>query len=251
MDLLTLNSLSKRYLTRQKGKNKKTWAVKSLTLNIPEGVIFGFLGPNGAGKTTTIKMIIGLTLPTEGEITIMGESHTRASVRKNVGFLPENPQFPPMLTANEFLLWTGKMMGVQGPSLAQKAEELLERVSLADARHKKISTFSKGMVQRLGIAQAILASPKLLILDEPLSGLDPPGRQMVSEILLEAKRSGRTVFFSSHILSDVKNLCDEVGLIIEGRLSKRGTVESVFNLSKTDAADTLDKQFSALLNAHA
>ncbi len=251
MDPLVIENLAKRYVTRQRGEKKAVWAVKDLTISIPHGAIFGFLGPNGAGKTTTIKMMMGLTLPTTGNILILGKSQTSPSARAGIGFLPENPQFPPALTAQEVLAWTGRMMGMEGETLKKRVDALLARVRLNEVRHERIATFSKGMIQRLGIAQATLAKPALLILDEPLSGLDPPGRQMVTEILKEAREEGCTVFFSSHILSDVRALCDEVGLIVGGHLVKKGEIEAVFNLSGDDSPASLDQRFSEIIHTRA
>jgi len=247
---IELQNLSKKYASSGGIKKREQWAVKDVSLNVTHGTIFGFLGPNGAGKTTTIKMIMGLTRPTAGTISIMGASHSNHAVRKNIGFLPENPMFPQTLTAYEILRWTGNMMGMRGSILKKNTDTLLKRVFLYEARNKKVASFSKGMIQRLGIAQALIASPRILILDEPLSGLDPPGRQMASEILFDARKEGSTIFFSSHILSDVKTLCDEVGLIVNGHLKSKGSIEEVFRLRENDT-DSLDKRFAEVINSDA
>ncbi len=244
---IELQNLSKKYVSSGGIKKREQWAVKDVSLNIARGTIFGFLGPNGAGKTTTIKMMMGLTRPTTGTVSLMGAPHTDFRVRMGIGFLPENPQFPQTLTAREILIWSGEMMGMSGPHLAEKADNLLKQVQLDTSGRKKVGAFSKGMIQRLGIAQALIASPDILILDEPLSGLDPPGRQMVSELLLGAREKGSTIFFSSHILSDVKALCDEVGLIVNGRLKARGTLETVFHLEGEHSIDSLDRRFAEVI----
>ncbi len=248
---ISLRDLSKRFTFRQGGKKKGRWAVKDLSLEVRKGTVFGFLGPNGAGKTTTIKMMMGLTLPTEGEIFLLGKTCSTPTARVSIGFLPENPLFPPTLTGWEIMLWAGQMVGMKGTEVTERAHELLARVRLLEAKDKRVSTYSKGMIQRLGVAQAVLNSPALLILDEPLSGLDPSGRQVVTAILNEAKKEGCTIFFSSHILADVRSLCDEVGLIVEGRLVKQGTIEEVFGLPEEATPEFLDRRFSEVVENHA
>ncbi len=244
---IILRDVSKQYPSPGRSRGKGQWAVKDVTLEIERGKIFGFLGPNGAGKTTTIKMMMGLTRPTRGAISLLGMPHTAAKVRQRIGFLPENPRFPGTLTAKEILVWTGEMMGLPRASISKKVEETLKEVLLDTAGRKKVGSFSKGMIQRLGIAQAMITSPEILILDEPLSGLDPPGRQMVSEILRRERERGSTIFFSSHILSDVKALCDEVGLIVNGHLRARGTLEEVFQLEGGEPPASLDKRFAEIV----
>ncbi len=243
MSAIELQDLSKRYISRGSLKKKEQWAVAHVSLRIEQGTIFGFLGPNGAGKTTTIKMMMGLARPTSGRIFMLSEDIALKNIRKTIGFLPENLQFPPTLTAREILAWSGKMMGLHGNSLKGRVENLLKQVLLFEDRNKKIAAFSRGMVQRLGIAQALIGCPKILILDEPLSGLDPPGRQMVSSLLKSEREKGTTVFFSSHILSDIQILCDEVALIVKGRLKGKGGIGDVFGISSNAAALSLDQRF--------
>lgn len=202
-------------------------AVDHLDLQIPKGGVFGFLGPNGAGKTTTIQMLIGNVYPTAGEAWIFGHRAGSIQAKKMLGFLPEKFQFHDFLTAEEFLKMHGRLAKMEGKTLRKRIEEVLELVGLAERRKSKIREFSKGMQQRIGLAQAILHDPELVILDEPTSALDPLGRRRVREVIEYLKRRGKTVFLNSHLLSEVERSCDRVAIIHKGRVVKQGTLEEL------------------------
>jgi ABC-2 type transport system ATP-binding protein len=202
-------------------------AVDRLNLEVRKGEIFGFLGHNGSGKTTTIKMILGLVRPTAGRALILGRDFREIDVKRSVGYLPESPYFYDYLTAEEFLKFYGRLFNMGGSELACKIDSLLEQVSLRDARSVQLRKFSKGMLQRVGIAQALINDPLLVILDEPMSGLDPIGRRDVRDIILRLREQGKTVFFSSHILPDVEMICDRVGILAKGELKAIGPVSDL------------------------
>ena len=198
--------------------------LKGLTLEVPEGTAFGFVGPNGAGKTTTIKCLMGLQKATGGSAEIHGKPITDPECRRRVGFLPERPYFYEHLSAREFLDFYGRLCEVPSALRATRINALLERVDLGRFRDVPLGKFSKGMLQRAGLAQALIADPDLLVLDEPMSGLDPLGRVLVRDIILEERKAGKTVFFSSHILSDIEAICDRVAIVVSGELRGLGTV---------------------------
>ena len=202
-------------------------ALKPLTLTVEEGEIFGFLGPNGAGKTTTLKMLVGLAFPTRGTARILGMDLDNPGMKAQIGFLPEQPYFYDYLTARELLRYYGQLSGVDARQLSRKVDEVLSRVGLKDAANLQLRKFSKGMLQRAGIAQAILHEPRVVFLDEPMSGLDPMGRREVRNLIEELKAEGKTVFFSTHILSDAEALCDRVAIIHLGELHRVGAVEEL------------------------
>lgn len=193
-------------------------ALRDLSLEVREGETFGLLGPNGAGKTTTLKLLLGLCSPTSGRITLFGRSPDRPEVRQAVGFLPENPYFYTYLTGREFLAFCGGMFDLSRNRLKERIEELLDLVGMNHAADLQLRKYSKGMLQRIGIAQALINDPQLVFLDEPMSGLDPVGRRQFREIILRLKSQGKTLFFNSHILSDVEDICDRFGILYEGRL---------------------------------
>jgi len=195
---------------------KTTPALRGVSLNVEEGQIFGFLGPNGAGKTTTIKIITGLIKPDAGRIAVFGEPPRSLAVRQRIGFLPELPYFYDHLSGFELLDMHAHLIRHQ--PTRQEILELLFRVGLKDASTKRIRGYSRGMLQRLGVAVALMGDPELLILDEPLSGLDPIGRKEIKDLIFEQKGRKKTVFFSSHILSDVEEICDQIGVIINGQI---------------------------------
>jgi ABC-2 type transport system ATP-binding protein len=199
-------------------------ALQPLTLSVEEGEIFGFLGPNGAGKTTTLKMLMGLVFPTGGTARILGMELDDPRMTAQIGFLPEQPYFYDYLTARELLKYYGRLSGVDAKQLLQKTETVLERVGLRETANLQLRKFSKGMLQRVGIAQAILHEPKVVFLDEPMSGLDPMGRREVRNLIEELKSEGKTVFFSTHILSDAEALCDRVAIIHLGELRRVGAI---------------------------
>ena len=202
-------------------------ALRPLTLNVEDGEIFGFLGPNGAGKTTTLKLLMGLIFPTGGSARILGMQINDPRVKAQIGFLPEHPYFYDYLTASELLEYYAQLSGVSSSERRRKVSEVLARAGLRDAAGTQLRKFSKGMLQRVGIAQAILHDPKVLFFDEPMSGLDPMGRREVRDLMEELKRQGKTVFFSTHILSDAESLCDRVAIIHQGELRGVGAVEDL------------------------
>lgn len=208
-------------------RGKQVYALKNLSMSIENGEIFGFLGPNGAGKSTTIKTLMGLVFPTSGTARILGQDIAKATARHKVGYLPENPAFYDYLSAEEYLGFVSRIFGLTGPKIAGRMEELLKKLELWEARKRPIKTYSKGMVQRVGIAQVLIHDPEVYILDEPMSGLDPIGRALVKDIILELKSRGRCVFFSTHITSDVEKVCDRVGIILEGELKTVSRVADI------------------------
>jgi ABC-2 type transport system ATP-binding protein len=202
-------------------------ALDGLDLEVRLGEIYGFLGPNGAGKSTTLKIVMGLLRASAGEVRILGEPVGVAAWLGRVGYLPENPAFYGYLSARELLHHFVAIRGRSVREARRRADALLESIGLAHAADQKIRTFSKGMVQRLGFAQALLLDPDLLILDEPLSGLDPLGRRIVREHMLDAHRAGKTIFFSSHIIPDLESICTRVGVILRGKIAREGTMEDL------------------------
>jgi len=201
---------------------RRTPIVRDLNLRVEPGEVFGFLGPNGAGKTTTIKTMMGLLCPDAGSIRIFGAPHREPTVRRRVGFLPENPYFYDYLTGRELLAFYARFFRLGPLERRRHVGELLELTGVASAADRPLRKYSKGMLQRLGLAQALLGEPDLVILDEPMSGLDPIGRRDVRDIILELRRRGCTVFFSSHILQDAEMICDRVGILVRGRLRSVG-----------------------------
>jgi len=202
-------------------------ALLPLHLTVEEGDIFGFLGPNGAGKTTTLKILMGLVFPTGGSARILGRVWSDPEVKAQIGFLPEQPYFYDYLTAHELLDYYGQLSGVRAKTRNQRVDEILGRVGLTDVQGVQLRKFSKGMLQRVGIAQAILHDPKLVFFDEPMSGLDPLGRREVRDLMEQLKHEGKTVFFSTHILSDAESLCDRVAIIHKGELRGTGKIEEL------------------------
>jgi ABC-2 type transport system ATP-binding protein len=198
-----------------------------LDLEVEPGEVFGFLGPNGAGKTTTIKILMGLIYPTSGTAWILDREIGDVAVKREVGFLPEAPYFYEYLTGEEFLRFYGQIFGLGGASLVKKIDQMLEMVKLTEARRLPLRKFSKGMLQRIGLAQALINDPKVVILDEPMSGLDPIGRRDVRDIILRLRDQGKTVFFSTHILPDVEMICDRVGILVKGSLRAVGAVQEL------------------------
>jgi ABC-2 type transport system ATP-binding protein len=205
-------------------RKKPRVALRPLNLTVEEGEVFGFLGPNGAGKTTTLKLLMGLVIPTGGAARILGKNIDEAEVKAQIGFLPEQPYFYDYLTANELLEYYAQLSGVPPKERSRKIDALLARVGLKDAARVQLRKFSKGMLQRVGLAQAILHDPKVVFLDEPMSGLDPMGRREVRDLIEELKQQGKTVFFSTHILSDAEAICDRVAVIHQGELRGVGRV---------------------------
>lgn len=199
-------------------------ALNPLTLAVEQGEIFGFLGPNGAGKTTTLKILMGLVAPSAGSARILGMELGDPRMKAQIGFLPEQPYFYDYLTARELLNYYGRLSGVEAKELPRKINSVLEQVKLTDSADIQLRKFSKGMLQRAGIAQAVLHDPKVVFLDEPMSGLDPMGRREVRNMIEQLKKDGKTVFFSTHILSDAEALCDRVAIVHLGKLRGIGSV---------------------------
>lgn len=201
---------------------KRTVAVRGISFEVERGEVFGFLGPNGAGKTTTMKMLMGLIYPSGGSAQIMGAPVGNLEAKRRIGYLPENPYFYDYLSATEFLLMVGQIYGLDRRTRKKRAGDLLERVGLSMAKGRAMRSYSKGMLQRVGLAQALMGDPELVVLDEPMSGLDPIGRREVRELMLELREAGKTVFFSTHILADANLLCERVGIIVKGELRDVG-----------------------------
>lgn len=203
-------------------------ALQGVSLSVASGEIYGFIGPNGAGKSTTIKILLNLLKPSSGRVEILGKSPGYTPVRAQIGYLPEHPYFYDYLTGRELLRFYGSVSGLKGSLLAQRLNWALEMVhAKEDWTLRPLRTYSKGMMQRMGLAQAIMTQPRLLILDEPMSGLDPLGRRDVRETILELRRQGTTVFYSSHVLSDVETMSDRVAMVVDGRLVKEGTIAEI------------------------
>lgn len=224
MIALEIKGLCKTYSAR---KGKAVCALSNLNLSIPDGEVFGFLGPNGAGKSTTIKTIMGLIQPSAGDARIAGIPISDPASRRNIGYLPENPSFYDFLTGREYLVFIGKSFQLKDPVVHDRVDAILQKMELSHAADRPIRGYSKGMVQRLGLAQTMIHDPELFILDEPMSGLDPLGRALVKKLILELKEQGKTIFFSTHITADVEAVCDRVGVIVSGELRAVDRVESI------------------------
>jgi len=216
---------------------RKVSALKGLSMQVEKGEVFGFLGPNGAGKTTTLKILMGLIYPTSGRAWVMGKDITDVSFKSGVGFLPEQPYFYDYLTAREFMDFYARLFGIGRGLRKKRSEELLEQVGLSHAGNMQLRKFSKGMLQRIGIAQALINDPELVILDEPMSGLDPIGRKEVRDIIMDLKTRGKTIFFSTHILPDVEVICDRVGILVKGELRATGTVGELLGRFETGTVE--------------
>jgi ABC-2 type transport system ATP-binding protein len=208
---------------------KKVRAVKDVSFHVQQGEIFGFLGPNGAGKTTTMKILTGLVFPDQGKASVLGRPVGDLRAKQRMGYLPETPYFYEYLTQEEFLDFSGQLAGMAGPVVRKRRNELIERVGLGHARGRPLRKFSKGMLQRVGIAQALMGDPDLVILDEPMTGLDPLGRKEVRDLMVSLKREGKTVFFSTHILPDVEMICDRVALVVAGRTVSEGPLTTLLS----------------------
>jgi len=206
---------------------RRVRAVQGITFHVEQGEIFGFLGPNGAGKTTTIKMLTGLIRPTAGKAAVFGHQVPSPEAMRKVGFLPENPYVYPYLTPREFVSMSARLSGLRGAERRRRVEACLERTGIAYAADRPVRRLSKGMLQRTGLAAALVADPELLVLDEPMSGLDPVGRKEVRDLMLEEKKNGKTVFFSTHILSDVETMCDRVVILRKGEVVVSGRVREL------------------------
>jgi len=225
MAVLKTEGLTKVY-KRGWGRGKFA-ALDNLSIEVEEGEIFGFLGPNGAGKTTTIKILLRLLTPTGGSATVLGTDIREPASRLRVGYMPENPYFYRFLTGEEFLKFYTKLNRIPSGDRKKRIDELLDLVGMTHARHKYIREYSKGMVQRIGLAQALMHDPKIVLLDEPLSGVDPIGRKEIRDLIYAIKEQGRTIFFCSHILSDVEHICNRVAILHHGKLLKMGGLDEL------------------------
>jgi ABC-2 type transport system ATP-binding protein len=224
-------------------------ALNDLSFEVPAGQVVGFLGPNGAGKTTSIKMLMGLIAPTSGTMEIFGKRAPSPEVMARVGFLPENPYIYPYLSPREFITMCGRLSGMKGPALRDRVVEVIRRVGIPEAIDRAARALSKGMLQRVGLAAAIVHDPELLVLDEPMSGLDPVGRKEVRDLIVEEKHRGRTVFFSSHILSDVEMLCDRVCILRQGEVVVSGALRDLLGSGKRRSEITIGGASTALRDA--
>jgi len=223
---------------------RRVTAVDQLSLDVRRGEVFGFLGPNGAGKTTTLKMLMGLIYPTSGQAMIFGYPVGDPAAKAKLGFLPESPYFYDYLTSREFLNFYGHLFGLWGAALDKRVDGLLELVGMSHARDLQLRKFSKGMLQRVGIAQALINDPELVVLDEPMSGLDPIGRKEVRDLIFRLKESGKTILFSSHILHDAELLCDRVAMIMKGRLVACGQVSELVQQGTTQEVEMVVDRLS-------
>jgi ABC-2 type transport system ATP-binding protein len=232
MHAIEIQNLSKNYTVGFLRKQLRA-ALKSLSLTVETGETFGFLGPNGAGKTTTLKLLMGIIFPTSGSAKVLGKDCLDPEVKRKIGFLPEQPYFYDYLSAPELLDYYAQLSGLDSAARQERIGPLLERVGLGDVGKLHLRKFSKGMLQRVGIAQAIVHDPEIVFLDEPMSGLDPLGRHEIRELIQSLKDDGRTIFFSTHILSDAEALCDRVAVIHKGELRGVGVVNDL----RSGAAD--------------
>lgn len=222
--------------------------LNGLSLQVETGEVFGLLGPNGAGKSTTLKILLRLVFPTSGAARILGKELNDISAHKRIGFLPENPYFYDNLTAEEFLNYAGELFSLSAPERRGRAVRLLDQVGLKDSANVQVRKFSKGMVQRLGIAQALINDPDLIFLDEPMSGLDPLGRREVRDLILGLKAEGKTVFFSTHILSDAETLCDRVAILNKGLMHGCGELKQMLAMGVASTEIVIESPNQELLD---
>ncbi len=229
---------------------RRTEAVRGISFDVEEGKIFGFIGPNGAGKTTTIKILMGLIFTTAGEAKVLGAPIGDRRAKERLGYLPENPYFYDYLSVFELLDMVGRIHGLDAATRRRRSRELVERVGLEHAGKRPLRGYSKGMLQRAGLAQALMGDPELVVLDEPMSGLDPIGRKEVRDLILEERRRGKTILFTSHILSDVERLCDRVALVHRGKITAYGALSDLLKSDvqriEIELADCSDELRSAL-----
>jgi ABC-2 type transport system ATP-binding protein len=225
--VLKIENLHKSFKTGFIPKRKKI--LKGLSLGVHGGEIFGYLGPNGAGKTTTIKCILGLIFPDDGKIELFGHPHLSLKAKEKIGFLPENPYFYDYLTATEFLRFYSDITLVKKEDRQNQIDRLLDMVGLKHAASLQLRKFSRGMLQRIGLAQSLVNNPSLVLLDEPLGGLDPVGRKEMRDVIVKLKEEGKTVFLSSHILQDIEMICDRVAILVEGQIINQGSLQDLIS----------------------
>jgi ABC-2 type transport system ATP-binding protein len=229
-------------------------AVKDLNLRIEPGEVYGLLGPNGSGKSTTLKIILGLVSPTRGRTEIFGRDSRLVESREAVGFLPENPYFYKYLTGEETLRFFGRLCGLRGAELKERINELLALVGLTRARKRRLGTYSKGMLQRIGLAQALIQDPRLVVLDEPTAGVDPAGSREIRDLILHLKRRGITVLLSSHLLAQAQEMCDRVGILADGVLVREGCLQELIGIENqtelviADASPQLVNEIESAIN---
>jgi len=238
MHAIIVDQLTKTFKPNWPWKPSAT-VLRGLSFSVGQGEIVGFLGPNGAGKTTTMKILIGLIRPTSGYAELLGSPAGDVDTHRRIGYLPESPYFYDYLTAEEFLRFYGRLAGMSGESLSSRVTLLLEMVGLIEARTKQLRKFSKGMLQRIGLAQALIHDPELVLLDEPMSGLDPIGRKEVRDLILQLRDQGKTVLFSSHIIPDVEMICDRVAVVVKGELLAAGRVEDLVGHGRTRSVEVV------------
>lgn len=238
-------------------KRQPLRAVDDVSIRIMPGEVYGLIGPNGSGKSTTMKALLGLVAPTAGQCAIFGKDSMKVDSRNEVGFLPENPYFYKHLSGEETLEFYGKLCGIKGKKLKDRVGELLELVDLKEASHRRIGGYSKGMLQRIGLAQALIQEPRLVILDEPTAGVDPVGSREIRDLIFKLKEQGITVFLCSHLLEQVQEVCDHVGIIFRGKMVKEGKLEDLIaiedqtELVMKDASPELVAQIEALIKSDA
>lgn len=247
MHAIEISGLTKEYRVGFWQTRRKR-ALNSLNLEVEQGEVFGLLGPNGAGKTTTLKILFRLVFPTSGMARILGKELNDVSMHQRVGYLPENPYFYEHLSPEELLNYSGRLFGLGNAAVRRRTAQLLDRVGLTESRHTPLRRFSKGMVQRAGIAQALINDPDVVFLDEPMSGLDPVGRREVRDLILQLRGEGKTVFFSTHILSDAEALCDRVAILNAGKLQGCGDLTQILSLGASLTELTLENPPAAVLD---
>ena len=227
-------------------------ALRNLDLQVKPGEVYGLLGPNGSGKSTTLKVVLGLVSPTRGQTEIFGRNSRLVESREAVGFLPENPYLCKFLTGTETLRFFGQLCGLSGASLKKRVDEMLELVGLTDARDRRLRGYSKGMLQRIGLAQALINEPRLVVLDEPTAGVDPVGSRQIRDLIVNLGRRGTTVLLSSHLLAQVQEVCDRVGILADGVLVREGRLEELLAIENQtelvfeNASDKLVNEIEAL-----
>jgi len=237
-------------------RRRQVVALRGLSLDIPACHVYGLLGPNGAGKSTTLKIILGLVTPTSGTSEIFGIPSSQVASRTEVGFLPENPYFYKFLTGAETIAFYGKLCGLGGRTLRDRVKELLEIVGLTEAGDRRISGYSKGMLQRIGLAQALVHDPRLLILDEPTAGVDPAGSRQIRDLILQLKARGKTILLTSHLLEQVQEVCDSIGIMAKGHLVREGSLDLLTGITGQteylieNAGPELQAEIAKLAAAH-
>ena len=249
--IITINNLRKEFSTKSFSKNK-ILALNDVSFEVGEGEIFGLLGPNGAGKTTMVKILLGITFATSGTAQLFGKNLNDVKLKSRIGYLPENHSFPTYFTGEQVLHYFGKLSGMNDDDVKKKTSEYLEIVKMTEWRNTKIKKYSKGMMQRIGLAQAMINNPDLIFLDEPTDGVDPIGRKEIRDVLLNLKNNGKTIFLNSHLLSEIEMICDRVAILNKGLLVKEGRVEDI---TSTDSytfitSELTDEVFNLLLSEY-